>query len=226
MKHSGILIAIICLSPVLHLAAQNTPTIVSNTPVVVAPTVAHTNNPGEIRLLSGQVYRHCQVTREEPDGITVMHAKGIAKLFFVNLPDEYRSKYDYDPKKAAAYTQAVAMHRSQITAKKNEDKQLQEDEENQDRAEKESNSARAKAKVAACNALTQKIQSRTATTANCRVLVGCSKDEVAAIMGRLPDSTIVSGSTWIYDNLIDPESLKFNSIQINFKADRATRVYW
>ena len=47
------------------------------------------------------------VTRVEPDAITIMHATGVARISFQDLPEEMQRKYGYDPQKALAYQQAI-----------------------------------------------------------------------------------------------------------------------
>ena len=60
----------------------------------------------EIATLSGTKYQRVTITRVEPDGISISHSDGIAKIPFTDLSQELRTKYGYDPKKAAAYSQA------------------------------------------------------------------------------------------------------------------------
>jgi hypothetical protein len=47
------------------------------------------------------------VSRVEPDAITIMHASGVARIPFQDLPEEMQRKYGYDPQKALAYQQAI-----------------------------------------------------------------------------------------------------------------------
>ena len=47
------------------------------------------------------------MTRVEGDAISISHAEGLARVSFADLPPELRTKYGYDPNKAAA---AIAQH--------------------------------------------------------------------------------------------------------------------
>lgn len=52
----------------------------------------------------GTRYRDVKVTRVEDNGIRISHQHGMAKILFEELPPALRTKYGYDPKKAAAFT--------------------------------------------------------------------------------------------------------------------------
>lgn len=55
------------------------------------------------RLTNGTEYRNVKLSRVEPDGLLIITDTGIVKLYFADLPEEVRQKYDYDPKKAEAF---------------------------------------------------------------------------------------------------------------------------
>jgi hypothetical protein len=61
----------------------------------------------DLTTRSGITYLDCIITRVEPDGISVTHTKGVAKIPFTDLPEAFQKKYNYDPAKAAAYTRAM-----------------------------------------------------------------------------------------------------------------------
>lgn len=56
-----------------------------------------------ITTVNGRIYQNAKVTLVEPDGITVKHTGGVAKLLFSELPREIQEEYDYDPAKAEKY---------------------------------------------------------------------------------------------------------------------------
>lgn len=60
-----------------------------------------------LTTLNGLTYSNCVLRRVEPDGISVKHQKGLAKLYFTELPDDLRDKYGYDPAKAKDYAANV-----------------------------------------------------------------------------------------------------------------------
>lgn len=57
----------------------------------------------DLQQIDGTVYRKVRVTLVEPDGLTVSHEKGVAKVDFSKLSPEVRERYGYNEKKAAAY---------------------------------------------------------------------------------------------------------------------------
>ena len=63
---------------------------------------------GDLTTLDGKTYRNITVTRVEADGLVVTHAEGACKIDFLNLPEDVRKKYSYDPAKAEAAKKAVA----------------------------------------------------------------------------------------------------------------------
>lgn len=80
-----------------------------------ASVATQATDRADITTQSGQVYTSCKITRVEPDGITVMYAKGITKIPFADLPDDLQKKYHYDPQKARAYQEDTAKARTNQT---------------------------------------------------------------------------------------------------------------
>lgn len=226
MKTRDIFMVLACLFPAVpHVPAQNVPTSPSNPPPAVTSVSSQATDQVDITLRSGEVYRKCKVTRVEPDGITVMHAKGIAKLPFVSLPDEYQTKYNFDPANATAYAKATAKQHAQAWARQQEEQQRQQAEASQREQHDKAMKQAVDAKVKALKNLAQRLQAGKATTADCRALVGCTKDDVTTIMGT-PDNTLGSGSTYFYRNLIDPDSLERTSVFLDFEGGVVTHVGW
>lgn len=67
----------------------------------------------DLATTDGQIYRQVRVRKIEPDGLTIRHEAGLAKLVFPLLPEDWQKKYEYDPQKAAAYRRAAAAAREQ-----------------------------------------------------------------------------------------------------------------
>ncbi len=88
---------------------------------LVAAVFADDAPPFDLTILSGKKYLGVTVTRVEGDAIAISHADGIARVFFADLPPELRTKYGYDPNKAAAATaqRAAAMTRQREIDAKN-----------------------------------------------------------------------------------------------------------
>ena len=99
------LLAMLSLACLTSPAQDNTnqvPKVKANTPV---PSPAA---PTEITTQDGKVYRGVTVDRIEADGIVIDYrleggGSGIAKVKFVNLPENLQRQYGYDPQKAAAF---------------------------------------------------------------------------------------------------------------------------
>ena len=73
----------------------------------------------DLTTVSGKKYTGVTVTRVEPNGISITHDDGLAKVSFADLSEELRKKYGYDPKKAADFTQTereAAARRAAATA--------------------------------------------------------------------------------------------------------------
>lgn len=62
----------------------------------------------DLTLTDGTVYKDVTVTKVEPDGLSIRHAIGLAKVPFVKLTKEQREKHGYDEAKAKAYAAAQA----------------------------------------------------------------------------------------------------------------------
>jgi len=62
----------------------------------------------DLTTLDGTTYRDVKVTRVEADGLAITHASGAGKIEFLNLPEEVRKKYAYDPAKSEAAQKAAA----------------------------------------------------------------------------------------------------------------------
>ena len=63
---------------------------------------------GDLTTLDGATYRNIKVTRVEADGLVITHAEGAGKIEFLNLPEDVRKEYGYDPAKAEAVKKAAA----------------------------------------------------------------------------------------------------------------------
>jgi hypothetical protein len=61
-----------------------------------------------ITTLSGKKYSGATVTRVEPDGLSITYDDGLAKIPFTDLAPEIRTKYGYDPQKAAEWKAQIA----------------------------------------------------------------------------------------------------------------------
>ena len=62
----------------------------------------------DLMTTSGQIFRHIEVVRAEPDGLTIRHDGGVSKLWFIVLPEELQKKYNFDPIAARNYQREIA----------------------------------------------------------------------------------------------------------------------
>ncbi|NQW99052.1 hypothetical protein HQ447_00230, partial [bacterium] len=79
--------------------------------LAMAPPMFGQGPPTEFEKLettNGKIYEHAKVRRVEPDGISIMHDAGTAKVLFENLSPDLQSAFGYSPEKAAAHRENAA----------------------------------------------------------------------------------------------------------------------
>lgn len=84
--------------------------------LVVGTAFANGDTYPTLKTLKGVEFRNVRVSEIEPDGITVFHAGGVAKIPFRELPEELRKKYGFDAKRAAQAEVADAQEQARIAA--------------------------------------------------------------------------------------------------------------
>ena len=62
----------------------------------------------DLMTVDGQVFRHIEIRRVEPDGLTFRHDGGVSKVLFPSLPEEVRQQHGYDPEAARRYQREEA----------------------------------------------------------------------------------------------------------------------
>ena len=75
---------------------------------------------------SGTSYDTCRITRIEADGITIMHAAGVVRIPYDDLPADFRDRYGFTKQRVEAYRQktaAAAQGRKAAAQKKISDRQ-------------------------------------------------------------------------------------------------------
>ena len=86
---------------------------IATAPASPPPPAASKPLPGaapkgmEIVTTSGTKYENVTVTSVDPDGLSISHETGVAKVLFTALSAELQTKYGYDPQKAAQFSTAV-----------------------------------------------------------------------------------------------------------------------
>jgi len=85
-------------------------------PVLLA---AEDEKLAELVTLDGKLYQGVTIRKVEPDGLSILHAAGTAKVPFEKLSTELREKYGYDETAAAAHRKQLAeTQRKQAAAEK------------------------------------------------------------------------------------------------------------
>ena len=84
--------------------------------LLAAMAFAEETPPFNLTTLNGKKYTGVTVTRVEGDAIAINHDDGTARVYFADLPPELRTKYGYDPNKAAA----AAAQRAEAMARQRE----------------------------------------------------------------------------------------------------------
>lgn len=79
-----------------------------------AAATTNKTNALTITTTRGVTYKNCKIRRVEPDGISISHSSGIAKIPFGELPREYATQYGYDPQKAGQYARDMAQRRAEF----------------------------------------------------------------------------------------------------------------
>jgi hypothetical protein len=59
----------------------------------------------DLTTTEGRVYKNVTVRKVEPDGLSISHESGLAKIPFSKLPAEVQKKHGYDPAKGKAYAE-------------------------------------------------------------------------------------------------------------------------
>lgn len=62
----------------------------------------------DIATLDGKSFPDCQVSKVYPDSICVLFPGGGARIKFINLPEQMRAQFGYDPERAATFEKAEA----------------------------------------------------------------------------------------------------------------------
>lgn len=78
-----------------------------STQLATQTAVSNTLDTSTITTTTGMKYERCTITRVEPDGLSILHSRGAAKIAFTQLPSVYATRYGYDPAKATQYTLAT-----------------------------------------------------------------------------------------------------------------------
>jgi hypothetical protein len=76
-----------------------------------------TSKPFSLTTLVGQKFKNCRITKATPEGITVVHDGGVARLSFAVLGDEWKQHFNYDPEKAREYAEVEEAKRKEVEAK-------------------------------------------------------------------------------------------------------------
>jgi hypothetical protein len=91
----------------------------------------------DFKTVDGREYKDATVMRVEPDGIVLATNSGIAKVYFLELPNDVRERFHFDAAKAAAFaTEQNAQY--EATRKQREETRQKQAEEMERNAENKS----------------------------------------------------------------------------------------
>jgi hypothetical protein len=62
-----------------------------------------TSKPFDLTTMLGEKFKNCHITKVTPDGLTIVHDGGVARISFAILDDEWKQQFNYDPEKAREY---------------------------------------------------------------------------------------------------------------------------
>ncbi len=58
----------------------------------------------DVKTIDGKEYKNATVSRVEPDGIVLIYKSGIAKVYFIELPQDVQDRFHYNTQQAAQFT--------------------------------------------------------------------------------------------------------------------------
>ncbi len=84
--------------------------------IAAALAVAGFAGAEDLTTNEGKIYKQVTVTKVEPDGLSIMHESGTAKVLFIELPEEMQRKHGYDPAKAEEHVRERNRKRAELEA--------------------------------------------------------------------------------------------------------------
>lgn len=86
------------------------------TVVLVVTSYAEEEKIPEIKTSSGKTYHDVRVTKVTPCEISIMHESGVTRIPLKDLPDDLKTKFGYDPVKAAEFQKQASAKAAQNEA--------------------------------------------------------------------------------------------------------------
>ncbi len=71
----------------------------------------------ELKTLDGKSYTQVTIRKVEPDGLSILHESGTAKVSFEKLSKEIQKQYGYDPEKAKQHSEKLALAEASAEAR-------------------------------------------------------------------------------------------------------------
>jgi len=105
-KFAGFVDAITSINPVVNRSKIKAVLCLCSVAVLLA---AGNCFSADITTLDGKTYKDATVTGVEPDALHISFRQGVVRIPFVELPNDLRRQYGYDPLKAAQYQNPVAV---------------------------------------------------------------------------------------------------------------------
>ena len=79
-----------------------------------------TSKPFDLTTKTGEKFKNCRITKVTPDGLSLMHDGGVAKVGFEMLDDAWKKLFNYDPAKAREFAATEAARQKEDAAKRAE----------------------------------------------------------------------------------------------------------
>lgn len=85
-----------------------------------------TSKPFDLTTILGEKFKNCRITKATPEGLTVVHDKGVVRVSFTLLSNEWKQQFNYDPVAAREFAQAEEEKRKAAEAARAEMKRKRE----------------------------------------------------------------------------------------------------
>jgi hypothetical protein len=91
---------------------QKSPFLTLTAALLISSAAAQAMQPiASLTTRLGKTYEDCRVLQEDPDGVYIEHAKGMAKILYADMSERDRNALGYDAEKEKAYNQKRAEKR-------------------------------------------------------------------------------------------------------------------
>lgn len=90
------------------------------TALVTTLSAVDTSKPFDLTTRLGEKFQNCRITKVTPEGLTIVHEAGVARVSFSALDEELQKQFHYDPVKAREYAETEQAKAKAAEAKRAE----------------------------------------------------------------------------------------------------------